>query len=84
MDCLKIDKHFVDGLLVLEDDQAITGDIISMGHRLGYSVVAEGVEQASQLHYLKQHGCDKIQGYLISRPLDEADAIRRVVEERRA
>ncbi|MPM02998.1 Chemotaxis response regulator protein-glutamate methylesterase [bioreactor metagenome] len=73
--CLKIDKSFIDKLMYLKDEEAITGDIISMAHRLGHSVVAEGVEHEKQLQYLAAHGCDKIQGYLISEPLDEDRAI---------
>ena len=68
--CLKIDKYFIDKLRVLDERDAITGDIISMAHKLGHSVIAEGVEEEKQLRYLIGHGCDKIQGYLISRPLD--------------
>lgn len=72
---IKIDKSFVDKLVFLKDEEAITGDIISMAHKLGHCVVAEGVENEKQLQYLKENGCDKIQGYLISRPLDEEAAI---------
>ena len=75
VDCLKIDKYFIDKLLVDEPDKAITGDIISMAHRLGHCAIAEGVEQEVQKQYLLAHGCDKIQGYLISRPLDEEAAV---------
>ncbi|MDW7656322.1 MAG: EAL domain-containing protein [Bacillota bacterium] len=75
VNCLKIDKSFIDKLMFLEADEAITGDIISMAHRLGHSVVAEGVEHERQMQYLRTYGCDRIQGYLISRPLDQADAI---------
>jgi EAL domain-containing protein (putative c-di-GMP-specific phosphodiesterase class I) len=46
-----------------------------MAHKLGHCTIAEGVEYESQLKYLKEHGCDRIQGYLISKPLDEDDAI---------
>jgi EAL domain-containing protein (putative c-di-GMP-specific phosphodiesterase class I) len=73
--CLKIDKLFIDKLEYLNPEQTITGDIISMAHRLGHCVVAEGVEHEKQLRYLKEHGCDEVQGYLISKPLDEEDAI---------
>jgi len=73
--CLKIDKSFIDKLMYLESEEAITGDIISMAHRLGHIVVAEGVEYDRQLQYLSAHGCDQIQGYLISKPLDEDKAI---------
>lgn len=75
VDCLKIDKSFIDKLLVLPVEQTITSDIISMGHKLGHYVVAEGVEHERQLEYLRTHGCDKIQGYLISKPLDQENAL---------
>ena len=75
VNCLKIDKRFIDKLMHLDPEQAITGDIISMAHKLGHCVVAEGVEHESQRQYLKAHGCDKIQGYLVSRPLDPDAAL---------
>lgn len=75
VNCLKIDKYFIDKLLTLKSDEAITGDIISMAHRLGHSVIAEGIEHEKQVEYLKNHDCDKIQGYLVSRPIDEENAI---------
>ncbi len=75
INCLKIDKYFIDKLLSSDLNQAITSDIISMSHKLGHCTIAEGVECESQLQYLKEHDCDKIQGYFISKPLDENDAI---------
>ncbi|WP_347452051.1 EAL domain-containing protein [Acetoanaerobium noterae] len=75
IDCLKLDKSFIDKLMYLSPEEAITGDIISMAHKLGHSVVAEGVEHEKQMNYLKNFDCDRIQGYLISRPLDEEKAI---------
>lgn len=72
---LKIDKYFIDKLMILRDENTITGDIISMAHKLGHLVVAEEVEHESQKKYLERHGCDMIQGYLISRPLDEDAAL---------
>jgi len=72
---IKIDKFFIDKLLVLEPEHAITGDIISMAHKLGSCVIAEGVEYEEQLHYLREHECDRIQGYLLARPLDMEAAI---------
>lgn len=74
VDYLKIDKCFIDALFDGDIDKAITGDIISMAHKLGHCTVAEGVEHDKQLQYLKEHDCDKIQGYLISKPLDEEKA----------
>jgi EAL domain-containing protein (putative c-di-GMP-specific phosphodiesterase class I) len=45
-----------------------------MAHKLGHSVIAEGIEHERQRRYLEDHGCDKIQGYLISRPLAKEQA----------
>lgn len=73
--CLKIDKFFIDKLLQVREEQAVTGDIISMAHKLGHCAIAEGVEQRRQFEYLKKHGCDMIQGFYISMPLDEKDAL---------
>jgi len=75
VDCMKIDKYFIDKLLNTDPKKAITGDIISIAHRLGHSIIAEGVEHEIQLQYLKEHNCDMIQGYLISKPLDEEMAL---------
>ncbi|HAP57190.1 MAG TPA: sensor domain-containing phosphodiesterase, partial [Sphaerochaeta sp.] len=75
INCLKIDKSFIDKLMTLTEEQAITGDIISMAHKLGHSVVAEGIEHEKQLQYLRKFNCDKIQGYLISRPVDDKAAL---------
>jgi PAS domain S-box-containing protein len=75
INCLKVDKSFIDTLLLYKQEDSITGDIISMAHKLGHCVVAEGVEHEEQRQFLRNYGCDKIQGYLISKPLDEDDAI---------
>jgi len=73
---LKIDKYFIDKLMDADPDLAITSDIISMAHKLGHDTVAEGVEHELQMQYLIDHHCDYIQGYLISKPLDEDSALR--------
>lgn len=75
VDCLKIDKYFIDKLLDADLSKAITSDIISMSHKLGHCAIAEGVEYESQLQYLREHNCDRIQGYLFSKPLSEEDAL---------
>lgn len=79
--CLKIDKYFIDKLLEIERNKTLVSDIISMGHKLGYYIVAEGVEHVSQLEYLRTNGCDKAQGYYISKPLDEDKAIDLLIRE---
>ncbi len=75
IDCLKIDKYFIDKLLSLDGKESIVGDIISMAHKLGHYVVAEGIEYESQKRYLAEHDCDYMQGYLFSKPLSPEGAM---------
>ena len=82
VDCLKIDKYFIDKLLTDGPENVIISEIISMAHRLGYCTIAEGVEEEVQMKYLLENGCDKLQGYLIGRPLDEETAIALLEKER--
>lgn len=69
IDTIKIDRSFVRDLPQDSEDQAIAQAIISMGKALGMTVVAEGVENVEQEAFLRSHGCDEMQGFLISRPL---------------
>ncbi len=68
LDTLKIDRAFVKDLLLDSEDAAICSALIAMSHRLGLSVVAEGIETAGQFAHLLEEGCDMAQGYLIGRP----------------
>jgi len=70
---LKIDRSFVSGVDTIEADAAITRAIIGMAHSLGLSVVAEGVETAAQLDFLKHQHCDVAQGYLLGRPMPASE-----------
>ena len=69
LDILKIDKSFVDDIPFHQDDMEIAATIISMGHILGFKVLAEGVETVEQLAFLQAKGCDLYQGYLTSPPV---------------
>ncbi len=69
IDSLKIDQSFTRNLQTQPSAQALSESIIVMAHKLGLSVVAEGVETPEQLEFLAGAGCDFAQGYLFSRPV---------------
>jgi diguanylate cyclase (GGDEF)-like protein/PAS domain S-box-containing protein len=72
---LKMDKTFIDSLSEKAYSQSFVQTIIQLGHNMGLEVVAEGVEEISQLEFLKKSGCDKVQGYLVSRPVPKQAVI---------
>ena len=76
IDCLKIDRSFIRDISTDPSDAVLVRAIIDLGHSLGMTIVAEGVETLDQLSFLKFHYCDEAQGYLISKPLT-ADAFAR-------
>jgi EAL domain-containing protein (putative c-di-GMP-specific phosphodiesterase class I) len=81
VDYIKIDRSFVAGIGTESSDETIVKAIIAMGHSLGLTIVAEGVETPAQYEFLRTHGCDRVQGYLISRPID-AEALEALLAER--
>ncbi|HAN47569.1 MAG TPA: GGDEF domain-containing protein, partial [Nitrospira sp.] len=72
-DILKIDRSFVQNIVTDPDDAVIAVAVIGMAHSLGLQVIAEGVEDESQMRYLRSHLCDEIQGYQFCRPLPAAE-----------
>ena len=68
VEAIKIDRTFVNGLGIDPDDSTIVEAVVNLGHSLGLSVVAEGVETPLQLSRLREIGCDRGQGYLFGRP----------------
>ncbi|MEO6913136.1 MAG: EAL domain-containing protein [Candidatus Baltobacteraceae bacterium] len=76
LDVLKIDQSFVAGIGTEPNDETIVKTVIAMAHSLGLEVVAEGVETQAQFDFLREHDCDRAQGYFISAavPADAADA----------
>ena len=74
IDSLKIDKSFIDGIVIEEKSEYIIDTIIELSHYLNLIVVAEGVETKEQYDYLKSINCDLLQGYYFSKPLEFADA----------
>lgn len=75
IDIVKIDKYFIDKISMNPEHELITADIISMAHKLGLKTVAEGVETSAQMEYLKNHNCDFVQGYYVSKPLSSEHAL---------
>jgi EAL domain-containing protein (putative c-di-GMP-specific phosphodiesterase class I) len=75
---LKIDQSFMRGLPDAKGDSAITVAMISLGHQLGLSVIAEGVETATQMEFLREKGCDAVQGYFVGRPMPAAEVEARL------
>lgn len=73
---IKIDMNFISNLFRSEKDQTLVKGMIHLSQTLGIKVVAEGVEQRSQLEFLRKHGCDEIQGYYISRPIHADDVLK--------
>lgn len=77
---LKIDRSFVSQIGDNEESASVVTAIIALAHSLNKEVVAEGVETAAQLQFLRENGCRVIQGYLFSRPLPE-DKIREMLRD---
>ncbi len=69
IDRVKIDRSFIKDLETDPESAAIAGAIIAMAHSLGLAVIAEGVETEGQLDFLRERGCDEIQGYYFGRPM---------------
>ncbi len=76
MDKLKIDRSFVHMVGQDSNNAAICKSIISMGHGFGLTVVAEGVEMAEEYAWLRDNGCDGVQGYLFARPAPFEDMLK--------
>ncbi|MEC1375729.1 EAL domain-containing protein [Heyndrickxia oleronia] len=74
IDTIKIDQYFINNFLAGE--APLTKYIINLAHDLKMNVVAEGVETEEQLQYLRQYGCDQLQGYLFSQPVSAEQFIK--------
>ena len=69
INALKIDQSFVRNIAANQRDASITRTVIEMAHNLGLRVIAEGVETQDQLDFLREHGCEEVQGFIVSQPL---------------
>jgi diguanylate cyclase (GGDEF)-like protein/PAS domain S-box-containing protein len=75
IDIIKIDRSFINDIPISQDDMEITSAVIAMAHNLKLKVVAEGIETAEQLNFLRRHRCDVGQGYLFDRPIPSASLV---------
>ncbi len=82
IDTLKIDRAFVRDIPHSEDDTAITEAVVSLGKALGVRVVAEGVETAAQFQFLRDNGCEEMQGFFFSKPC-HPDALAELLKNAR-
>ena len=82
VDCLKIDRSFVEDLLGSSGNTTVVSSIVALAHALGMQVIAEGVETEEQLTKLRDLGCDQAQGYLFSKPLVREEASGLVANRR--
>ncbi|HEX8596785.1 MAG TPA: EAL domain-containing protein [Pseudomonas sp.] len=78
IDVIKIDRSFIRDIPDDQDDMEITSAVIAMAHNLKLKVVAEGIETAAQLAFLRRHRCDVGQGYLFDRPIPGEDLIEKL------
>ncbi|MEO1621775.1 MAG: EAL domain-containing protein, partial [Cyanobacteria bacterium J06632_3] len=69
VDCLKIDKYFIDDMLTDNKSKILISSMIEMGHNLEHEIIAEGVETTAQRHTLQKLGCEMAQGFLFSKPV---------------
>jgi diguanylate cyclase (GGDEF)-like protein/PAS domain S-box-containing protein len=83
LDTLKIDRVFVRDAVSNPDDATLTRTIVNLAHSMRLRVVAEGVETPGQLNFLRQHGCDEMQGYYFAPPLEVEECTEALLEDRR-
>ena len=80
VDCLKIDKYFIDDMLTDEDMRRLVSSMVEIGHNFRHRVVAEGVEDREQVKIIQALGCESVQGYIFSKPV-AADEIPKLLEK---
>ncbi len=82
LELLKIDNSFINNMQHCTRDTAVVSSVIELGHKLGFQVAAEGVEQLDTFNSLKQMGCDQAQGYHIGRPMAGNELVQWATQQR--
>ena len=83
IDIVKIDKSFVDAMLLSEKGSNIIRSIIKLAQNIGLQVVAEGVENTEQYNMLQKNNCDFIQGYYISKPITFEKIVTQIAQRQK-
>ena len=81
VECLKIDKIFIDDMVVDENAKRLVSSMIEIGHNFCHRVIAEGVEELEQFKIIQEMGCEAVQGYLFSKPVS-ADEISKLIDKK--
>lgn len=81
-DMLKLDRKFMENMMVSDKGRLILEHIITMAEQLQLGLIAEGVETGEQVEMLKQMGCDQVQGYYYAKPMSETEFYERLLENR--
>ena len=69
IDCLKIDKYFIDDLLADGDTRLLVSSMVEIGHNFRHRIIAEGIEDSGQFEFVQQLGCECVQGFMFSEPV---------------
>ena len=81
-DVIKLDKKFMDNMMVSEKGKLILEQMVSMADKLELGIIAEGVETREQVELLQGIGCDQVQGYYYAKPMPEEEFFR-ILEEQK-
>ncbi|MGZ6886552.1 MAG: putative bifunctional diguanylate cyclase/phosphodiesterase [Acidimicrobiia bacterium] len=84
VDALKIDRSFIAGMTDAPESTVLIHAMVALAHALGIGTVAEGIEEQAQLETLREHGCQRGQGYLVSRPVAAGEIVRMLSSNGRA
>jgi EAL domain-containing protein (putative c-di-GMP-specific phosphodiesterase class I) len=82
IDCIKVDRSFIVDLVENRNSQELIKTVIGLGHSLGASVLAEGVETLAQVRMLAEYGCDEAQGYYYGHPMPAVQIMSQVAGRR--
>jgi EAL domain-containing protein (putative c-di-GMP-specific phosphodiesterase class I) len=81
VDCVKIDKYFIDDILADDGTRPLVSSMVEIGHSFCHKVIAEGVEKSEQFKLVQEIGCESVQGFLFSKPVS-AEEVPKLLEQK--